>query len=284
MTDPTLDIPIDFDPLPEALEDSGVIDLSALLAERRAQEARGEAVALAPTPLALGAAPGRRPVPFWAWAASTTVFALSALVFAATPQRVPPTVAPTAKAQFTAGGEAPLPAAAPVPILAAAAEPTPVATVVPERDAAPAPRTSVPSRSRRAAPVETERVAPARSWDTGDVDGAEALDPTIDDLLDRALGSASSDPRLTTSALPETPTRHQVSTTLRALEGEVRLCAESGVARVRLTVDGSTGRVSGVSVGGLAGAEAACVASAVRSARFPHFERERFVIDYPYVL
>ena len=42
MTDPTLDIPIDFDPLPEALEDSGVIDLSALLAERRAQEARGE--------------------------------------------------------------------------------------------------------------------------------------------------------------------------------------------------------------------------------------------------
>lgn len=281
MTDPTLDIPIDFDPLPEAPGDSGVIDLSALLASRRAQEARGEAVALAPIPLA--PAPARRPVPFWAWAASTTVFALSALVFAATPQRVPPTVAPTAKAQFTAGGEAPLPAAEPVPILAAAAEPTPVA-MAPEREVAPAPRTSVPSRSRPAAPVATERVAPARSWDTGDADGAEALDPTIDDLLDRALGSASSDPRLTTSALPETPTRNQVSTTLRALEGEVRLCAESGVARVRLTVDGSTGRVSGVSVGGLAGAEAACVASAVRSARFPHFERERFVIDYPYVL
>ncbi|HJL19350.1 MAG TPA: hypothetical protein RMH99_27035, partial [Sandaracinaceae bacterium LLY-WYZ-13_1] len=128
--------------------------------------------------------------------------------------------------------------------------------------------------------------APAHSWQTGGGGGAP-LDDDLDSLLDRALGDASPDPRPTARrTLPDTPTRRQVATTLRALEGDVRRCGGDGVADTRIVVAGDTGRVVGVSVGGdAAGTSAAsCVADHVRSARFPRFSRERFTIRFPYAL
>jgi hypothetical protein len=115
------------------------------------------------------------------------------------------------------------------------------------------------------------------------------VDPSIDDLLDRALGGSPAQPVVTpTESLPETPTRHQVLTTLRSLEGEVRMCAEGadGVVSTRLVVDGDTGRVTSATVSGdFAGtAIGSCAARVVRTARFPRFSRERFEIAFPYSL
>jgi hypothetical protein len=88
--------------------------------------------------------------------------------------------------------------------------------------------------------------------------------------------------------LPETPTRRQVLTTLRALEGEVRACGvgESGTVETRVVVAGATGRVSSARVSGdFAGTPVAgCVAEVVETARFPRFGRERFEIAFPYRL
>ncbi len=89
-----------------------------------------------------------------------------------------------------------------------------------------------------------------------------------------------------TESLPETPTRRQVLTTLRSLEGEVRQCVEGedGVVSTRIVVEGATGRVASVHVtGALAGTVAgSCAARVVRTARFPRFARERFEIAFPY--
>ncbi len=286
----SIDIDLDpaFDVAPAATEDSGILDLRALLAEQKAAEAAGETRPLVPIAPPLVAERDTRPrtsMSFIAWGASVTVFALSAMVFAAAaPRSAPsaPTMASIAKHEISAGGFAPIvepaaPIALETPEPVVEPEPEPVVAAVTPR---PRPRT------RPAAPApEPSRPAPSHSWDSGSADGEVALDASLDDLLDRAIGSGTSpDPMRET--LPETPTRRQVSTTLRALEGEVRMCAESGVARVRLVVDGATGRVSSASVSGehAGTAVASCVAQAVRTAHFPRFERERFVIDYPYVL
>jgi hypothetical protein len=161
----------------------------------------------------------------------------------------------------------------------------PVAVHAPITETAPLPR-------RAAQPVSPPVVAtaaevhPAERWDTGAHDG-DATDDSLDALLDRALGGAPRAPVVTaTESLPDTPTRQQVLTTLRALEGEIRECAEgaNGVVQTRLVVNGSTGRVSDVSVGGVvAGTPAArCATDILESARFPRFARERFEISFPY--
>lgn len=290
--DNELSIDIDLDPAfdagPPPSEDSGIIDLRALLEEQRAAEAAGETrplVAIAPPLVAERQAKSRPSTPLMAWMASVAIFALSAIVFAAATPRFAsaPEALPTiAKHELSSGDHVPLPKPA-QPVMVAALEPEP------EPEAAPAVTPPTPRvRARRPVPApESARPAPepSHSWSSGSSDGETALDGSIDELLDRALGSGvAADPMRET--LPETPTRRQVSTTLRALEGEVRECAESGIARVRLVVDGATGRVSSATVSGEhAGSPvASCIAQKVRSAHFPRFERERFVITYPYVL
>ncbi len=285
-----LSIDIELDPAFEAgpppTEDSGIIDLRALLEEQRAAEAAGTSrplTPIAPPLVAERQSKSRAPTPFVAWIASVAVFALSAIVYAAATPRVaatPEALRAPAKHELSSGDHTPMRAPAAPVALVTLDEPEPEPVV----DIAPAPT----RRVRRPASVpEPSRPAPApsHSWGSGSTDGETPLDGSIDELLDRALGEGSSaDPMRET--LPETPTRRQVSTTLRALEGEVRECAESGVARVRLVVDGATGRVSSATVSGehAGGPAASCIAQAVRSAHFPRFERERFVITYPYVL
>ncbi len=205
----------------------------------------------------------------------------------------------------TAAVTNPAPAASP-PV----ADPLPITEAVPVTDSVvPATETSTdavaevtptrraPARRPRpaagATPAETTPTtptapsAPAQRWDTGGQDAPQAMERSIDDLLDSALGGAPAQPVMTpTESLPETPTRSQVLTTLRSLEGEIRMCTEGadGVVDTRLVVDGATGRVTSVSVrGDFAGTAAGtCAARVVRTAHFPRFARERFEISFPY--
>ncbi|MBW2464051.1 MAG: hypothetical protein JRH11_20550 [Deltaproteobacteria bacterium] len=157
------------------------------------------------------------------------------------------------------------------------------------------------SRHRQARPRTASRAAPpsatpttaapdrATGWDTGNPE-TQALHASLDALLDGALGGAPD--AVATSAparaLPTTPTRRQVLTTLRALEGEVRMCGDgaTGVLNTSLVVAGQSGEVASVRMAGeLAGSPASvCAARVIRSARFPHFSQERFEISFPYRL
>ncbi|RLB47860.1 MAG: hypothetical protein DRJ42_24465 [Deltaproteobacteria bacterium] len=152
-------------------------------------------------------------------------------------------------------------------------------------------RSRTASRATPPPATTTTTTAPDRAagWDTGNPE-AEALAPSLDALLDGALGGAPD--AVATSApartLPRAPTRRQVLTTLRALEGEVRMCGDgaTGVLNASLVVAGRSGEVTSVRIAGdLAGTPASvCAARVIGSARFPHFTQERFEVSFPYRL
>ncbi|MCZ7680642.1 MAG: hypothetical protein M5U28_18485 [Sandaracinaceae bacterium] len=264
----------------ERRDSSGIFDLHAIL--------RGEdylrAVRIVPSPRP-------RRGPWWLAAAligGTT--ALSALALAAVPARPEP--------MTLAISHAAAPAAPPLRVVAIpharASAPAPAAPPRanagrPVARAAVAPRRADVSRPVARAPVAAApsrpAAAPAHSWATGGQDAPRALDRSVDELLDQALRSTSSDPRPTAApSLPEIPTRRQVETTLRALEGEVAMCGEGDVT-ARVVIAGATGEVESATVSGASSAAvSSCVARVVRTARFPRFERERFVVAFPYRL
>jgi hypothetical protein len=87
--------------------------------------------------------------------------------------------------------------------------------------------------------------------------------------------------------LAEEPTREEVQAALTAVRPAVQACVQPGAqVRVRVTIANS-GRVTTAVVeddtwsrqphGG-------CIARAVRTARFPHFARDRFVVVFPFQL
>ena len=89
--------------------------------------------------------------------------------------------------------------------------------------------------------------------------------------------------------LPEAPSRSQVASSLRAVSGQVRACGngQHGTAMTSVVVAGATGRVQSARVQGgpFAGTPAAaCIANAVRGARFPRFQRSTFTVTFPYTL
>lgn len=116
----------------------------------------------------------------------------------------------------------------------------------------------------------------------------------IDSLLDRALsggggGAASkggNDEPSGGDDLPETPSRDQVLSALKAIQPQVQACGNGGggVANTAITVMGSTGRVTSATVSGqYAGTPVgSCVAKTVRNAKFPRFKRSTFQINFPY--
>jgi hypothetical protein len=113
---------------------------------------------------------------------------------------------------------------------------------------------------------------------------------TIDDLLGRALdgGKGSKSTKATktakSSSLPDTPSRDDVMSAMSGVKGKVSSCKGSGVATARMTVKGSTGRVSGASVTGVSGAAKSCVERAVKTARFPRFQQSTFTVKFPFKL
>ncbi len=87
---------------------------------------------------------------------------------------------------------------------------------------------------------------------------------------------------------PAQPSRSDVTRVLGGLSGQVTACGngESGMALVRMTINGSTGRVATVEVSGsVEGTPAGnCIAGVMRGARFPLFSSDTFRVAYPYRL
>ena len=112
----------------------------------------------------------------------------------------------------------------------------------------------------------------------------------IDDLLEAALGgkkkkggSSSSD----SGGLKNTPSRSDVLTALKRVSPGVKACGagKSGVVNAKVTVKGSTGRVSSVGISGpFAGTPVgSCASRVIKRARFPKFKQSSFTIArFPY--
>ncbi|AKF04327.1 GYF domain-containing protein [Sandaracinus amylolyticus] len=121
---------------------------------------------------------------------------------------------------------------------------------------------------------------------------SEAPVATIDALIEAAVGApsdveaADAPAAPAPDALPVTPDREDVDHALTRAHTAVAACGEHGhgLAMVRITARGDTGRVtSAVVEGPLAGTAAgSCVARAVRSVTFTRFARESFTIEYPF--
>jgi hypothetical protein len=113
---------------------------------------------------------------------------------------------------------------------------------------------------------------------------------TIDDLLDGALKGGSSRPKPAEAApasnLPDQPSRSDVISAMSSVKGDVSACGkgQSGVATVKVSVAGATGRVTNAQVSGVTGPAGTCVAQAVRKASFPKFQQKVFSVTFPFKL
>ena len=89
------------------------------------------------------------------------------------------------------------------------------------------------------------------------------------------------------AALPEIPTRAEVSAGFDAVRGALQTCAagKQGVVDIDATVAGS-GRVTYALIDGVfkGSPEGSCMARAVRAARFPQFSRPSLKVSYPIAL
>ena len=263
--------------LPPARRDSsGLIDLRVYASasrdarEEAADELLGVGVLspLAPT-LAPPPAPEGSLRALVIWNVASTLVALGAVAVALWALAAPPApvtspadaadeaveAAPAPAPQPTEGDEAPPAPGAP----AAAESPEPGLSSAPTGRIADAPR------------PQAARPAPARV--------APAAEPA-----DRA--PATPEPGAP-AALPETPTRAQVASTLRGASGAVAQCFapyEHGVIQTTIAIDGPSGRVRHAQVtGGFAGTPAgSCVARTLREVRFSPFARERLEVAFPY--
>jgi len=86
-------------------------------------------------------------------------------------------------------------------------------------------------------------------------------------------------------SLPARLTRDQVIAAMRAIAPAVHACfgATHGMAKVKFSVVGKTGRVVGARVSGQSGSVGSCIARSVHRARFPKFAKRRIEISYPFV-
>jgi len=188
--------------------------------------------------------------------------------------------------------DAPMPVAEPVLILDAPApsrEPTQLATVVVHAARA----SDVPAARVVASPVEpgaSRAGAPQASATNGAAPATVlgARDGEASELGAADAPTALAEAATTEPSLPETPTREDVLRAIQGVEAGVRECAAGhyGVVPIRIRV-ASSGRVTTAQVTGgtVVGTPAgSCIARTVRGARFPSFQQELFVVDYPFAL
>jgi hypothetical protein len=104
----------------------------------------------------------------------------------------------------------------------------------------------------------------------------------------RASGGGVSASAAPAGPLPDAPSRADVLAAMQAVQPAVSSCAvgSRGVATVRVTFSGSTGRVTGAVVEGTyAGTEqGSCIARAVRGAQVPRFTQPTFSVAFPFTL
>ena len=86
--------------------------------------------------------------------------------------------------------------------------------------------------------------------------------------------------------MSDTPSRDDVIAAMGSVRSAVAACAEGrgGVAQVRVTFSGSSGRVMGAVVeGAFAGtSQGSCIARAVRAASVPRFTQATFAVSFPF--
>jgi hypothetical protein len=100
----------------------------------------------------------------------------------------------------------------------------------------------------------------------------------------RARENRSADRGASDARLPEVPPRAAVIAAMTRVTPAALACFGDvrGVAKARLFVRGSTGRVVHARVDGIPGRAGSCIARAVRRAAFPKFQKERLEISYPF--
>jgi predicted Zn finger-like uncharacterized protein len=119
---------------------------------------------------------------------------------------------------------------------------------------------------------------------------------SIDDLLDTAVTDAAQKPSAKAAAPAaapaaaaaaaglEAPGREDVLKAIKGVTPAVRACAQgqSGVAKVAITVSGSSGQVTSAQANGVDDPIKSCIEDAVRDAEFPRFSKPTFRVDYPF--
>ncbi len=170
----------------------------------------------------------------------------------------------------------------------------------PRARAGRASRTSRRSRSRRSSASRGSSRPPriaARATTPNFLSRPRARRRADDDPLAALLGKARARPRTQTRPRPAAPrpgkpklTPSDVRAAMARVKGGVRRCYDKyrvpGIIKARVTVNGSTGRVASVSIGGKfrGTPTGSCVARAIRRARFPKFAKPKQSFTYPFIL
>jgi len=159
----------------------------------------------------------------------------------------------------------------------------------PKKAAAPA-----PVASKAEPKTEPEGPDPLAGIEAAAKSKEKPKSRSIDELLDDAVpgnggGGKKSAAEAASAALPDTPSRDQVLSAMRDVQGAVQACAEgqdleAPTATVAMTITGSSGKVTSAQVNGIGGTVGSCIARAVRGASFPKFAKAQFSINYPFKL
>jgi predicted Zn finger-like uncharacterized protein len=143
----------------------------------------------------------------------------------------------------------------------------------------------------QAAPAGGGGAAPATTAPTKRTGGDD-----LDSLLEGALGGGAAKKQGPAApaggggaGLPAQPSRGDIASGMNSVAGAVRACGGgvSGTATIRVTISGSSGRVTNASVAGppFAGTPAgSCMARAARGASFPRFSNPSLTVNYPFVV
>ncbi|UJR83126.1 GYF domain-containing protein [Sandaracinus amylolyticus] len=178
--------------------------------------------------------------------------------------------------------DAPPPLAPPPPPMRVTSSPAPAIRAQPSTLDEPEIVEATPPSEPVVAPPEA---APETSDE--EPEHVSSIDALLEAAVDAPTEAEPSDaPSAPAPALPATPDREDVDRALTRAHSAVAACAEHGhgLAMVRITASGDTGRVtSAVVEGPLAGTPAgSCVARAVRGVTFTRFARESLTIEYPF--
>ncbi|MCB9598395.1 MAG: zinc-ribbon domain-containing protein [Sandaracinaceae bacterium] len=297
-------------PSPTTTEGSGLIDIRALAqtlgnAPQSAAAPAADELLSFGSPLAspLGAPvmlPERRrstsltPILIGGGVAVVAALAAAAVVLVVQLRPTPAPAEPPSAMVDEPAPEAPLPTvgtSSPTPTTNAPSAVAPTDEDAPEPTAAvvETPEATTPTtRARPRHPNRPEPVATAeRPTPTVTTRPVTRPAPADDDPLGRIFDERPTAPApAPTRALPPTPSRGDVVSAMRALEGPVRACGAGshGMAEVRFRF-ASNGTVQSANVGGdLPAPVRSCVAQAARSARVSEFGRDSFSVAYPFRL
>lgn len=280
---------------------SGLIDIRALataasappLREERADDllAIGSTAPLSmPVLIPMPKKESSRSVAVVAIGAATAVIAAAAAIVVVVLAGQSSTAALSTSVPTAPGHETPreIEEAAPAQVFAASEEvAAPNAPAPPSHEDAPQPEPrTAPARAHRRAPeARVEREAVAHEEHASD-----DPDPTLRALIDDATRGEDA-PRPVQHVVaegPPTPSRAEVTSALNGVADAVRACGNGthGMAPVRVTFSGETGRVESAEVigGTLAPEVRSCVARAARNAHVSRFRRATFRVDYPFRL